>query len=44
MRFFPSYLTLAIFVSLFGLSLLAIVFVIEFKNGAIFKKIIGKDK
>lgn len=44
MKFWPDYLTLAIFVSIFGLSLMAIVFVIEFKNGIILKKVIEKSK
>ena len=44
MRFWPDYLTLAIIVSLVGLSLIAIVFVLEYKNGKIFRRILAKTK
>lgn len=44
MRFWPDYLTLAIIVSLVGLSLIAIVFVLEYKNGKIFRMILAKTK
>ena len=44
MKFWPDYLTLGIIVSAVGVSLIVIVFIIEYKNGAIFKKILAKTK
>lgn len=44
MKFWPKYLTLAIVVSLFGLSLIALLFVWEFKDSKILKKIIAKTR
>lgn len=44
MKFWPSYLTLAIIVSCVGLSLIGIVFIFEYRDGAIFKKILAKTK
>ncbi len=44
MSFWPDYLTLAIVVSIVGVSLVAVVFVIEYKNGAILKRILSKTK
>lgn len=42
MRFFPDYLILAIIVSLIGLSFIALVAIVEVKDGALLKKIIKK--
>lgn len=44
MSFWPTYLTLAIIVELIGLSFIAIIAIIEVKDGAILKKIIAKTK
>lgn len=44
MKFRPSYLTISIILSLIGLSLIGIIFILEYKDGAVFKKILAKTK
>lgn len=44
MRFWPTYLTLAIIVELIGLSFIAIIAIFEVKDGALLKKIIAKTR
>ncbi len=44
MNFWPSYLTLAIVVSLVGASLIALIFICEYKNGKILNKILNKTR
>ncbi|MCC8131582.1 MAG: YfhO family protein [Ruminococcus sp.] len=44
MKFFPDYFKLGIAVSILGLSLILIIFIVEFKNGWLFKKILAKTK
>lgn len=44
MRFWPDYLSLALAVSALGWSIIAIIFVVEYKNGSILKRILEKKK
>lgn len=44
MKFWPTYLTLAIIVELIGLSFIAIIAIFEVKDGVLFKKILTKTK
>ena len=44
MHFWPSYLTLAIIITAVGASFVAIIFILEYKNGKILNKILNKTR
>ncbi len=44
MKFFPDYFKLGIAVSILGFSIILIIFIVEFRGGWLFKKILAKTK